>query len=1290
MSTIENQILKPNTIKGLVLESPQPPALSSSALIEGADNSGTHEAFNKQQTAVSEQQRKVNEAEWFSSTKGELFGDKWDGWWQTATSSNLNKLIDYVQFDMGMLRGDDEDWKRDALSEDKVNYDMARYGFSSNEVFNDLIQAKNPDHYDSLTELHALNKIRSTMMDETLNSYGGMLNERTVSTFSTNLFDAENLITGGASILAKVAKIRKIATAGSITSQVALQKVMYEVDETMTVDEALFFSALNSVIDLGLVNKVANDATAMAKYNSAVEASLLIGKTDSFLEAVSIRKNYMDKYGTSIEEGIGVEKKVDEGVEPTGETTIKQEAMDEVLDTELEATRQLDEVEANLSAEIENLKQARSGTTKKKTVKLEKEIKRLEKRLDKQVTQRKKDAKIKSDLERDIRLKLEREIKRIKKMGGKVKKGIDKINARKAKLEADRIMREMKEVAPATERAKEVIVARFKSLKKDLDMFGETPELLKEVERLKTQFVPLVKSGVLTQSTADQIMHAIKTADGTAKLKDPIKISTNNEFISVDKKKVKQVGKAAAIAAVLGGTTLSADDGTFVNNSTLGSIALLVAIGLLSPTIFRSAKRSFDTAYQGTQNAIKNKEILGSINALYTKTRATLTDTHARLTQKENPKFTKFVDNLLTDSMNGYGGSVEQLKKLMVDGIVSVMQSKIDNAYNDYIKLGGTSAYKRWEGTFGRGYSYKQNFDRLVWRYVKFGEGADNPAIKKAGDAVAEANERVYDQMKASGMDVAHITPDKNYMPRSINHSFKTSLASMGDDAYQGFVKQFAKMLVKSKNPLKTADTYLAFIKKHQGRSYGAEFTDDVTEFMKSKGIEQAEVDDLMAMLGANKEFRYGRTKDRIAMDERLFEEYKFTTVDGLEMTMTIDDIFNTSAIDSMYSYINATGGHVALAKKGYTTTQQALDEARGASLEANAKVAEDIVNLLTGKPLYDPSGTAAKVLTTLRNYTAVLTLPRVVMSMIPEMFKTMAGMNMTGYKAMMGELTQNLLRKHGARSNLVSTLMREYGAGTHGQRARFGFRGIESMDNMPSHIEADGVVAKVGEYARDIVLYGYGMIPASDFMSRIVTASKAQDLADVASGTKKMSPFMKKVFGITPEIEKFIAKEFKMTKGVLDDLDMSGWTQKQKDDIGIVLDNMRQKEIQEVSLGGTPHFMRNTELGAAAGYLLSFPLQAFNNHGALMMENLAGEGKALDALGQQSLWFSGAYLSLALKASLDGKDINDEAVQNNMLLMAMLQTPIIGAASVPVGLSDPAVFGTAQEATTILNVYGH
>jgi len=244
--------------------------------------------------------------------------------------------------------------------------------------------------------------------------------------------------------------------------------------------------------------------------------------------------------------------------------------------------------------------------------------------------------------------------------------------------------------------------------------------------------------------------------------------------------------------------------------------------------------------------------------------------------------------------------------------------------------------------------------------------------------------------------------------------------------------------------------------------------------------------------------------------------------------------------------------------------------------------------------------------------------------------------------------------------------------------------KGIDEMSNQAENVgSAFGETVDAIRQVKETTSRMYGLLQFSDFLQKTAMVANAQRVSDIIENMKAgkalgISEQRMKQFGITPERLENVGKYLKSENGEVMRLDFDKWDKTAQNDFNNMMFRMGQNVTQETTLGGTGMYMHNSSIGKAMGYLLTFPAEAFSNHG--IRDLTTGDAEAAKNMFAM---FIGGYISLKVRYAVEQKDVSDEEV----MFRAVTGMPIFGAVSTVTGLTDPVVLSVMKNMTDIMKI---
>ena len=804
-------------------------------------------------------------------------------------------------------------------------------------------------------------------------------------------------------------------------------------------------------------------------------------------------------------------------------------------------------------------------------------------------------------------------------------------------------------------------IVEYKATIKKAFEEGDTA-LIKDLDNIVTK---LYDEGFIGKSEFDQYKSALKNKKFEA---PKLNVTQNKDgtysMNKTDKGKggKKNKGKKIAVGSLLAiaatSEAMAGDGSDTYGNIMLGAFALLGGAAA-----FKNSKAIGQSAVR-TGNKIKNlnrtRKLRTNVDELIGSLSTSLNETLSPLLKDKNKDFSDFVKKVLWDFENGDNLTVERNKAALFHGLSQALHRGNDVAYQSWLKETGVSRFSAaLSNIVFNGVSKRMEFEIKVMEAIESGKQATSPAVMDAVKNTKDILDDLKAQMKASGVKGADEMFDiDNYMPRYFRSTeMNVHYRNLDVRNQKSFIDQFAKMFVgrdgdMAKAKVKAKEYFEMMTDVGESRQ---RFTNikQIEEYIKDKGITSFTAEELAKDLGIASS-QSGRTKTRIHINKSGFQTIVVKDMDGNTVKLELNDIFVNNSIEAVDRLLNSQTGHIALADAGFKSVDKAIEEAHKGAPD-NAKVMEDIVNVLVGKPILDVSSKSAHMLENISNLTVAMKMPLSVISLTQEVFNTLVK-SQGGIWQEMAREGVNVFKKHGESSALVDELMRFMGQGNHRQSASYGaFSHVANgVDNM--NTATAGGFNKMSQIARDTVLYNLGLVSVSDFLARINMVDSASYLHDLAHGSKKISPQLRQAIGLTSKFEDTLKTKLIKKNGKLQKLDLDSWSRADQLEFKKLMDNMMQKRIQQATLGGTPHWGRSGTAGVIMTQLLKFPLQAFTNHGIYDLKGVLVHQDPR-AMASMFAWFTGGYMASLLRSEVKGQDRTDD----EHIMMAMLSMPLVG-----------------------------
>lgn len=799
-----------------------------------------------------------------------------------------------------------------------------------------------------------------------------------------------------------------------------------------------------------------------------------------------------------------------------------------------------------------------------------------------------------------------------------------------------------------------------------------------------------------------------KNKDGSYSLKTP----NGNKF-----------GKAvpATLAVALAGTAANAgeDDIAF---STIGAAIMTIGIvgiagtasykawarsgGRLSTTIKR-AKASIAKSQQSVDVATKNplvKNIRESGQVLRTR----LTETYQRFAD-EGGIAKEMADKLLVNFANGTVQSAEIMKRRF-SRIAEANVAKVENAqFVHWLEAQGLK--HRPVLNFVENNLELDRFRNEITDAIDGGVGGAviSPQAQKVADEFKTQMKGLYDELVAAdvkgyretvladGTVIPAIKYTEDYIPRywkssNIRHmisanddnrkAIHASLTEMSHSAamkrYQKKIEEWNKTGRQTKEPveptLKQSEVNATTIlKSKEGEVVGKKgrVNDNsiarLEKQMEDQGIEMTP--ELRKTLEMESD-KTARAMHKVDLDYKAFKPFK-AIVDGKEIDVDLGMLIDRDSHSVMSRYANEQGGNIALGKAGYPTVKNARTES---SKIADLELREDmnmVIDSIAGEDLVGMTQRQKQRYEVMTGIAFVAKLPLVTVSMLTEYAKVLT--TKSGFHSLMNQITEGITGNYPKHSMFMDEIINATGQGTASLRHEVNLKGLDDISNIAEATESaftgtTGTIANTVRQGKEAASRYYGLLRFSDFLQKHAGATNAQVLGEMIHKGRKMSPYRMQQYGITEEM----LADFK-SSGLLDvgsdgwvtKLDYEKFTQAQKDSFNNTIFRMNQNLTQETSLGGTALYMHNDYMFKSLSYLLTFPAEAFANHGIRDLTTMDNE-----AFRSMFAMYLGGYMSLKLRYAVENKDVSDEEVAYR----AMIGMPIFGAVGTATGITDPVV----------------
>ena len=395
------------------------------------------------------------------------------------------------------------------------------------------------------------------------------------------------------------------------------------------------------------------------------------------------------------------------------------------------------------------------------------------------------------------------------------------------------------------------------------------------------------------------------------------------------------------------------------------------------------------------------------------------------------------------------------------------------------------------------------------------------------------------------------------------------------------------------------------------------------------------------------------RFKNRANMDMSRWKDFTIG-----DYKVSIDDLMELDLYNVADRYTNEMFGHIALARNGFPTHANAYEAVRnsGASDKAQREM-NQAIDILIGKPPIDFNSDGAKLAAIGKNVAVPLFLTTGAVNMIQEVgtMAIKASPHKGSLMFMLSNLTKGLL-SHGLDSKVVQDIIDYHAYGLEHEMGKISFRGYyDSLGNVgnPNTGFLDDAMDATTTL-RDKTFVFNAMSKISTVLERTSVAMRANQLARYINGKEKIAPHLLEVYGISKADEDLLLPVLELNnKGHLKAFKTDEWTKEQLWAYDRIIDNMKLTDIQEHTMGGTPAWSRNSELGYAFSALLGFPMQAFSNHAMRLIKGTMRG--SFESYAEAMVWFATGYAVYHAKMAIKGEEPDeDEAIKYAFMMMPM------------------------------------
>lgn len=871
--------------------------------------------------------------------------------------------------------------------------------------------------------------------------------------------------------------------------------------------------------------------------------------------------------------------------------------------------------------------------------------------------------------------------------------------------------------AQKTQQPKEEFSPEVKALETEQGVFHRIASVVDEiVDEAKTTIDDIVTDGLPTKAEKDtfaqelsddltdilgqEVKVEVKPDEGVI-VKGKLKFSVNGDTANINGNFIK-VGTLMA----LGGSSVAmADSGDSVEFFNPFFVVIALAAGVYSTRAIRNAG-GLKHVLKSTWEKVDSTDKIGRImeKPMFKSWEA------FRQTSVDKANF-EIVNSMQVIMNNGSEMSKKIGQRLGFDAVnpqqvLNAMQSKMimvrewvktftkteDINYRAWLKENSLNE-SLWDEVLegGAETKYREMFLQQCTDYVEFGKYADSPAV------VAQANVGIgiFDDARQTGIInkiigfSEKLTPSNpNYIPRmALNDAIMSIVANGGKEALSAqFVKAMRKALeaegktvdelgrtlnkkgeVVNKQTLQElADNMIDWYSDVGGKYANKSKAEAVIKAMKRLGYDTEGIDaDLLIAESKTNSDAISRGKFRIPMDFSEFEPFKIT-IDGVEQTVTLGTIFERNMNSLVKAYSDQVGGAVALRRSTQgliegmdegVTSESALRELIDKN-EPNPDVREVLhtyVSVVAGKPLYESTRSASRIVDALRDY-AYSRLALTQFAMVSEYATALTNMMMSK-PAMEQGLThlRNIVRRamggESVNTAMAETAQRLTGYGSSSLRRENTLKNIDNVFNMAANSDGN-TIEKVGLMVKYLTLRMTNILHADDAMKTISTIAQTDYLNKWLRGEITISKNRLERFGINDKFVQMFKGGFKSDAegNLLADYD-AGWTQAMKDEYARVVNKMVMVDSPEAIASTLPHVALTSDAGRLVSFMTHFTATSYTT------KFLQGVKRPdLKSYADTMIYFMGTYVGVYARHLATEQEEPDpkEVLYKSIMMMPM------------------------------------
>ncbi len=185
--------------------------------------------------------------------------EKWKGFSDTWDSTYVARAYDYAKNDfLFMFEDSDPEWLK-TNSSNMMAERLNRLDIQP-KYYRQFADAKSEPHFRAIQQRIQEAQRSEKNINDTLNNYGGLMTERSLSTFATNFADIDVITSGGLAMANKMNGLRRLMLtnkkkvySGLVGIHGATAAAAYETDPAVGAGEAVFFASIGSVADMAQI-----------------------------------------------------------------------------------------------------------------------------------------------------------------------------------------------------------------------------------------------------------------------------------------------------------------------------------------------------------------------------------------------------------------------------------------------------------------------------------------------------------------------------------------------------------------------------------------------------------------------------------------------------------------------------------------------------------------------------------------------------------------------------------------------------------------------------------------------------------------------------------------------------------------------------------------------------------------------------------------------------------------------------------------------------------------------------